>query len=128
MDPSRFNLNTRTQSSQPCSSTQLQEQAVQRITSLTKGSTTVQQLSALHYAWGGMDTDPSSGYAKNFENSKETFLKTVKNGSALQEAKKVLITQIRAQICEQLPAELSMRLNAMYQSCQEKLSTDQSFG
>jgi hypothetical protein len=88
----------------------------------------VQQLSALHYAWGGMDTDPSSGYAKNFENSKETFLKTVKNGSALQEAKKVLITQIRAQICEQLPAELSMRLNAMYQSCQEKLSTDQSFG
>lgn len=93
--------------------------ASSQIIELTRGKTTVEQLAALDYAWGGREPPHTPGYAANFEKCKSTFLKTV--GSEQQvEARTRFNNIVRAGIRAQLPPHLSMALEKAYQDCEQR--------
>ncbi|MET0964116.1 MAG: hypothetical protein ABWY05_15065 [Noviherbaspirillum sp.] len=85
----------------------------------SRGRTTVEQLSALDYAWGGRESLHTPGYAAKFEKCKTAFLKTV--GSEKQvEARTRFNNIVRAGMRAQLPPHLSMALEKAYQDCEQR--------
>ena len=93
--------------------------AVSQITNFTRGRTTVEQLAALSYAWGGHESPDTPGYAANFEKCKSTFLGTVGSGKEV-EAHTRFNNIVRAEIRAQLPPHLSMALEKAYQDCEKR--------
>lgn len=93
--------------------------AIAQITELTRGRTTVEQLAALAYTWGGRKSSHVPGYAVNFEKCKSAFLETVGRGKEM-EARARFNNIVRAGIRAQLPPHLSMALEKAYQDCKQR--------
>jgi hypothetical protein len=94
--------------------------AVGQIIEVTCGRPTVEQLSALYYAWGGRESPHTPGYATKFDACKSMFLDRV--DSSKQTAATIRFNNmVRPGIQAQLPPLISMALEQTHQACQEKL-------